>query len=353
MDRLPGKIFALGLLLVVLGLPARGQEAARGQAAPAERELVRGMTISCQTWGQEWARAGFADELDRLQALGVNWVAIHPYARIRADGTVSWRGDLEGEAPPWIARPIAAARARGMGILIKPHLAYWGSPFRWRGDIRFDEPEARARFWETYSRWIRGMARFASGADAFCVGTELRGLLGDEERWRELVRDCREVTPAHLTYAANWDAFREVGFWDALDAIGVQAYFPLSQSDAPGREELRAGWRPVVEELEALGRNTGKPVVFTELGYHTSLAAAREPWSDRGAPAPARDRARDLQVLCFEVALEVLERESTWLRGAFLWKWFVGPTRNESFLVDTPHVREVLRRRWGAPAAGR
>ena len=39
--------------------------------------------------------------------------------------------------PDYIARPIREAHAQGLKVLIKPHIAYWGSPFRWRGEIKF------------------------------------------------------------------------------------------------------------------------------------------------------------------------------------------------------------------------
>jgi hypothetical protein len=130
-----------GLLAAVLTAwsPAPGE-------VPRDGTLVRGMTISCQTWGREWGTDGFAHELDALRELGVNWVAIHPYAGIRGDGTLEWR-DLDPAAPPdWIARPIREAHARGMSILVVPHIAQWGSPWKYRGEIELLEPAAVERF---------------------------------------------------------------------------------------------------------------------------------------------------------------------------------------------------------------
>ena len=137
--------------------------------AADESSVVHGVTISCQTWGWEWGEPGFADELRDLASLGTNWVAIHPYASIGADGAVrQHRGRLDPEAPPlWLSSPIAKAREAGVSILIKPHLAYWGSPFAWRGEIQFDETEARARFWTDYTQWIVELARVTDSADAF------------------------------------------------------------------------------------------------------------------------------------------------------------------------------------------
>jgi hypothetical protein len=340
----------VGLVLVATLSAARAPEGVRTPRPPAaDRSLVRGITISCQTWGREWGTDGFGRELDRLAELGANWVAIHPYARIHGDGSLRWRAIDPADPPIWLARPIAEARRRGIGILIKPHLAYWGSPFAWRGEIDFAGAAERERFFREYGDWIVALARATREADAFAVGTELdRLVVAEEGRWRELVARVRAVTGAKLTYAANWTDYERVPFWDALDAIGVQAYFPLSEERAPDERELAAGWERVLAPLRALHERTGKPVVFTELGYDRSLAAASRPW-ESGRASGAEDAAAGLlQRRCLGASLTVLARESNWLRGAFLWKWFVGaPGWNDrDFALDTPEVRALLRGAW-------
>lgn len=351
---------ALGLAAAALALSARAAGAAD---VPRDGRLVRGMTISCQTWGREWGTDGFARELDALRELGVNWVAIHPYAGIRGDGALEWR-DLDPAAPPeWIARPIREAHARGMSILVVPHIAQWGSPWRYRGEIEFADPAAVERFFADYTRWITAVAACACGADGFAVASELDRLACHEERWRRVIAAVRGVTDSHLTWAASWNCYRDVRFWDALDCIGVQAYFPLSTAEDPSADELRAAWVPILADLRGLHERTGKPVVFTELGYNRSLAAAREPWAyaqDRGAEAA---RAEALQVRCLETALAAIEGESAWLRGAILWKWFVGSTRaedaprrgspshRENFLMSEPAVRAAIASVWARVGA--
>ena len=61
------------------------------------------------------------------------------------------------------------------------------------------------------------------------------------------------------------------------------------------------------------------------------------------------DLGHAVQERCLRVALEVLESEKDWLRGAFLWKWFVGEPgyNDQNFLVDTPPIRDVVRAAWG------
>lgn len=318
--------------------------------SPMPPTVVRGMTISCQTYGPEWGTDGFAEELDELKAMGVNWIAIHPYARISANGQVGSR--LDPKRPPrWLTRPIEEAHARGMSIMIKPHLAYWGSPFSWRGEIDFDDPVARARFFASYTRWITDVAEVTAGADAFVVGTELDKLVEHEASWRAVIAAIRARTSARLTYAANWTDYQRVPLWDALDAVGVQAYFPLVPEARAGEpvtdEVLLTGWRRVLAELRSVHQRTGKPVVFTELGYSMTPVAATKPWAHERPGFLGQQAAAALQRRCLEVALKMLDEERDWLRGAFLWKWFVGAAPGEDFMVDAPHLLPVLSERWG------
>lgn len=312
-------------------------------------EPIRGITVSTHRSGREWADPRVMEPtFEKIADLGANWVAIHPYAWIRADGTVVWRRRSPGrdadDPPPHWTRPIELAHAAGLKILVKPHLGYWGSPFRWRGEIDF-EGEALARFFQTYERWILALAEACKHADGFVVGTELDRTVRHEKAWRRIVAGVRRRTKAALTYAANWTDYERVPFWDALDVIGVQAYFPLTERADPTAEQLAAAWRGHMRRLRAFARRHRRNVVFTELGYDESLSAAREPW------APRRDgpRAPALKLRCLDAALEAIHAEPAVL-GAFLWKWFPEPRPNgRDFRLATPDVRTLIARHWKTP----
>ena len=119
---------------------------------------------------------------------------------------------------------------------------------------------------------------------------------------------------------ANALDYGRVPFWDALDAIGVQAYFPLVDESAgePDDATLEAGWARALAGLKQLHERTGKPVVFTELGYDSTAGAAVQPWVGRGRRDRDGPAETPLQRRCYTVALRVMERERDWLRGAFL-----------------------------------
>lgn len=329
------------LLTLACAVPAVGQE-----APPDRHREVRGVTISCQTWGWEWGSDAMVEALREVRALGANWVLIHPYARIQNDGTVSSRRLQAGQAPTWLTRPLAEAHALGLKVALKPHLAYWGSRFSWRGEIGFEDDAAWARFFRSYRAWFLSLVEQAGGVDAIVVGTELDRTLGHEAEWRGLIKDVRSRSRAPLTYAANWTHYTKVPFWDALDVIGVQAYFPLvTHQRLPSERELRQGWSKVLGDLERYARKQGRRVLFTELGYNDSAKAAREPWAyQQGGP-----QADETQRRCYRVALDVLGKSET-VCGAFLWKWFPGDARGEDFLLSRPPVRKEVRAAWGKHA---
>jgi hypothetical protein len=319
--------------------------------APVRELKIRGMTLSTPRGSAEWGKDAVVPTISDLRGLGVNWIAIHPYARIEPNGEVRWRGSFT-EAPDWLRRPIQEAHLQGVKILIKPHLAHWGN-FSWRGAIEFDSEQKWERFFRSYREWIEAMAAFSEGADAFAVGTELDRTLGHEAQWRDVIAAVRARYDGPLTYAANWTDYENVPFWDALDAIGIQAYFPVLPASAtadgrlPAAAEFDSGWVRIMERLRAYGQAQDRTVVFTELGYNRSAKAPHEPWDfDVGGT-----NAEALQELCMRAALRAIEAESA-VVGSFLWKWFPGDARPRNFEMSSPAMRRVIREHWAAPAAG-
>lgn len=309
--------------------------------SPAHDGAVRGMTISCPTSGVEWGSEGMVQALDELQELGVNWIAIHPYARIHADGRVGYREIDVSDPPEWLARPIREAHARDIKVMIKPHLAYWGSPFSWRGEITFDDDAEWERFFTDYQAWVTMLATASADADAFVVGTELDKTLSHEAEWRQVIAAARDVSPASFTYAANWTDYERVPFWDALDAVGVQAYFPLVDADGPTTPAaLEQGWDEVLVKLSTIATDTGKPVVLTEFGYPRSEHAASKPWLAEDDP-----KAEALQLAALTCALNALDKDPR-IVGGFLWKWFPGDRMPRDFAMQQPEARAVIRKSW-------
>lgn len=314
-------------------------------SAEAQDKTHQGVVVSCYRWGPgEWDGPGMEPLLDELLGLGVDAVQIHPYASIDRDGTVGYRRD---QVAPATLKPLGWAKERGMKTFLKPHLSYWRSGFAWRGAITFKTDAQWERFFRGYTVFIEHQASLAeqAGADVFAVGTELRLSMHREADWRRLIERVRKVYTGKITYAANWDDHDKVLFWDALDLIGVQCYYPVSKVRPPAEEDLVAGWETIRKKLRAVSQKHSKPVLLTELGYAVSEAAAAEPWAHQAVGDEALGQA--LKLRCMRVALNQLKQEPA-IAGIYLWKWFPGGRdHSHDFTLQYDAMREVVRQAWG------
>jgi hypothetical protein len=60
-------------------------------SAPLPSQLmapIRAIHLSTHGGGRDWGSAVIEPTMAELRSVGANWVAIHPYARISADGSV-------------------------------------------------------------------------------------------------------------------------------------------------------------------------------------------------------------------------------------------------------------------------
>lgn len=316
--------------------------AARAEESAAE--FLRGMVVSCPRAGQIWGSPEMARSLEEITALGVDWVAIHPYARVERDGSIRHRPAQEAD---YLQRAASLAEQAGVKLFWKPHLAYWGN-FEWRGDIEFGEDTAAwRRFFDGYRAFIVDQARFAQsvGVDLLAVGVEYEKTTHHETEWRQIIAAVRAVFSGRLTYAANWDSLDRVPFWDALDLIGVHAYFPLSQEELPQRTAIWRGWDQPLARLARLSQGLeDKPVLFAEIGYARSARAAVEPWRPDIESAPA---VLALRRMLIEVAVERVE-QAAYVEGMFWWKWIPGDDRwDRDFSMRDEEARQAVLRHWG------
>jgi hypothetical protein len=240
-----------------------------------------------------------------------------------------------------LAGPDAGARRR---VLERVRAEAEGRQDEWHNLIEMRSEADWQEWFRGYGRYLLEYAAQArdAGADMLCVGRELdRTVVLRERDWRRLIARVREVYPGPLVYSANFDTFHQVGFWDALDFVGVSAYFPLSRRPDPGVEELAAAWDPILSKLEDVSRRFDRPLILTELGYPATAGAAAEPWRERGAPADPWIQAR-----CYEAALRALEGRSR-IEGAFWWLWegtAQPPFRDPSFSIQGKPAAFVVAR---------
>ena len=311
---------------------------------PARPPFFKGVTVSCQTWGIEWQMPEMKSTLDALRSLGVSSIAIHPYAQVREDGHII-TGRRSDASATHITTPLRWAHERGLSTMLIPHIAYWGTKFLWRGEIDFATPEEWNTFFTEYETWIVRMATLAEAeqAEIFCVGLEFSFAQKQEERWRKIIAAVRAVYRGKVTYGANWNEYTEVKFWDALDYIGVLAYFPLTRTTNPSTAELSLAWDRRCAELGKFSRKHGKQILFTEIGYNESARTAAEPWAFQ----TGGDHATEIQARCIDVAL-ALPARYPFIAGMYWWKWFpeVAHHEVENYTLQTTKIKALIAKHW-------
>lgn len=281
-----------------------------------------------------------AAQFEMLRSKRIEWISQTPFGWQRAideprldtnvERSAQGHGILWGESDEGIRRTTALAKSHGIKTLLKPHIWLTPQSGQWRGLIAMQNATDWQIWFANYERFILHYAELAEaeGIEALSIGTELHETVRQRSSdWRQLIGKIRRVYSGQLTYSANFNReFAEVPFWDLLDFIGIQAYFPLASAAEPSIGELLQGWLPHVKAIEAVQRRYQKPVVFTEVGYRSVRHTAREPWvwPDR-YDIDSTTVSNEAQARAFEAMFQMFWRRP-WFAGTYVWKWY--PTVN-------------------------
>ena len=295
--------------------PAGGAAGPRAKGAAETDPFFRGMAFGLFSRGES---TYIREQLDEMRGLGIDSVSLvvpkaTPDTRSQTFVDDRWATPRD-EALRSAAR---LAHERGMRVLLFPlvHVQTLDTG-EWRGTLR---PADWGGWFRAYGEFLLHYARLAEeeSIEVLSVGSELCSSEAREDDWRSLIARVRQVYHGRVLYSANWDHYRDVGFWDALDYLGVNAYFRLSGAPEPTVEELTAGWTGHREALITWARREGRPLLITEVGYPSRAGAADDPWNYT-AERPAD---LELQRRCYRAFVE------TWsgvreLKGAFFYLWW-------------------------------
>src|SRR5258707_4871377 len=107
---------------------------------------------------------------------------------------------------------------------------------------------------------------------------ELQGTSGPTSEWRDIVKMVRLLYPGTLTYGANHGEETSVQWWDALDAIGVDGYYALTQLDDPTLAQLRAAWQPTLTRLADFALKWHPPTLLTAIADQYPVCPNTAQW---------------------------------------------------------------------------
>ena len=320
--------FGSALIVSVLALSAcRSSELVEDLGLPVAPEgfFYKGVNFTAEG-PHPYPSARAAETLEKLPAYGVNAIALVPYGAT-ALGSSQLRFPLRWERDEGVIYMAKVARSLGLRVMLKPQVWVRGG---YPGDLEFDNAEAREEWFGRYREFVEHYAKLATviQADVFCVGVEFAKLSKFSDEWRSFIALARTHYDGPLTYAANFgEEFESVTFWDGLDYIGLDNYYPLA-------DDLSTD--VAVGKIEAVYREYGLPVLFTEAGFSTYELAYLKPWEDR----PGGELSPEAQARYYQAVFGGFY-DKPWLHGIFWWK--VGS-------ADTGGPTDGSHQPWGKPA---
>lgn len=281
--------------------------------------------------------------------INANYAAIMPFGFIKSLEHPELRYNAKrqwfGETRKGVKQYIEKLREANIKIMLKPQIWIWNGEFT--GYLKMTSETDWKELEATYSKFILEFAKQAQDLNVsiFCIGTELEQFINHRpEYWTQLIKDIRKIYKGKLTYAANWDEFIRTPFWNELDYIGIDAYFPVSNSKTPTVEECLKGWKEHKALIKSYSDKYNKPILFTEFGYRSVDYSGKEPWkSDRSMTAVNLQA----QVNTTQALFETFWKEP-WFSGGFIWKWFrdydrVGGENNNQFTPQNKPVEKVIK----------
>lgn len=279
--------------------------------------------------------------------LGAGWISVMPYAysNKRSPGVRhNTRWQWWGERTEGTIATIKYAQEKGLKVMLKPHI--WVSGEGWAGDFYLESEEDWQKWEKAYENYVIPLAVEAEklNVEMICIATEYRQVIRKRPSYfPKLIKKIRKVYSGKLTYAANWDNFTQVKFWDQLDYIGIDAYFPLSEVKNAGEEVLCTAWEPHKAQIFQQYKKWKKPVLFTEYGYCSVAYGARRPWEEGdlgGISMKAQEEA-------YKAIFQSFWTEN-WFAGGFIWKWYfhnpsAGGENNRDFTPQNKPVTSIIK----------
>ena len=253
-----------------------------------------------------------------------NYVALMPFGFFRdlKNPNIIYNSSRQwfGETKKGLAHYAKEFQKSKVKIMVKPQL--WISRGLYTGFLEMETEENWKKLEDSYDKFMLNYAALAeeTSVPVLCIGTELEKFVENRPAyWLQLIKKIRAVYKGKLTYAANWDEYKRTPFWKELDYIGIDAYFPLSDSKTPTIEELQQGWQPWKQKILEVAKTNDKKVLFTEFGYRSMDYTAKKPWlvDDKQDGVNLAAQANAKKAIFNEFWSE------DWFAGGYVWKWFI------------------------------
>jgi hypothetical protein len=252
-----------------------------------------------------------------IKPLGVNWISVIVtcYQENIESTDMHCLTDTKTPTDDDLIHVIKFIHDQGLKVMLKPHIDLSNDDSHWRGQIGFENDETAWQKWfANYTEFITHYAALAQNnkVDYFVIGTELVKTSQRVDQWRAVIKKIRRLYDGPITYAANQGEVFDVSWWNDLDAIGVDAYFPLSNTNQPTVAQLKEAWKPIVIQLSQLSQQWNRPIIVTEIGYR-SIDGTTNRMADTSSGALTIDLQE--QADCYQAMFEAFPGAEMVARG--------------------------------------
>jgi hypothetical protein len=325
-----------------------------------------------------------ADSLPALVGTGANAAALTLEYGIDVQNSAVYADATYTDSLTALAATITEANSRGLSVMVRPLIDFLDpakigsySVGDWRSVYN---PTDATAFFASYKTMIVSVAQVAqeNGAAILCIGAELDQLAGPAylAYWTDIIASVRAVFSGKLTYSADWDddispwqgqhgltagtggLATQISYWNELDYLGIDMYAPISDAANPVLANLIAGWtltpsdptslavtgsQSLISYFESVATQTGKPLLFTEIGYESASDAAKQPF---GTSTNIYDPAQ--QANLYQAFFDAWQQSgNSSLIGIYFWNWDpnaaeVGPGNGPNFSPQGEPAQEVV-----------
>jgi hypothetical protein len=291
-------------------------------------------------WHDTYSDIGSDRSLEALAGTGTNWVSLIVtwYQNDYSDTSIF---ALMRKTPSddSVVHAIRTIHSLGMKVMLKPHVDLANDVHgEWRGNI---EPKDTQQWFTSYRSFILHYVQLAQAerVEQFSVGTELVSMTLPTmtQYWTDIIAAVRESYNGTLVYSANsppaahqqLPEWKNIRFWDKLDYVGIDAYFPLTAEKDPPLTELIQAYKQYLDDVESWQKTVNKPILFTEIGWWSVAGTNTVPWlfnvycgPDMSGYDPSKCRPdQSEQANLYEATLETFWGRP-WFQGIFWWAWF-------------------------------
>lgn len=260
--------------------------------------------------------------MERLASNGLDWICItvNGWQETFASTVIfSLYGRTQTDEE--IAFAVRKAHSLGLKVCLKPMVNCLDNS--WRARIDFPTEEG-VNYWEkwfaSYNRFMLYYADMAEklGCEMLCTGCEMAGMDKQAERCVDMISKVRKVYHGIVMHNINHGDELRFPWLEAVDIIGISAYYPVTDGVHRDADTMRANWAKVVERLRACHDKYRKPIMFAEIGVRNEQGCTAYPWDFHDRLELPLDEKEQSDF--YETAMEATW-DIDWFAGYFWWDW--------------------------------